>query len=119
MVGSDQRKQDSKDLLSVFLGKKLEGRKNYVLEAMSKTAFRQGDWLMIPPYKGKPMMWGKNIETGNSQNYQLYNLKEDPKQQINLAETNVIKLNELITAYENIVTKEFKSDKVFVRNKKT
>ena len=35
---------------------------------------------MIPPHKGPAIHYNVNIELGNSVDYQLYNLKEDPSQ---------------------------------------
>lgn len=59
--------------------------------------------LVIPPYPGPPIARNVNIELGNSDVYQLYNLDEDTGQQANLAETNPEKLEEMIEAYENIL----------------
>lgn len=109
LVDSQETTQDSQDLLSVFLGEGATGREDYVLEAMSRTAYRKGDWAMVPPYKGQQKMWGKDIEVGNEKFYQLYNLKDDPEQQNNLSEAQPEKLKEMISAYEAIVTKEFRS----------
>ena len=57
---------------------------------------------MIPPYKGPKVFKGKNIETANAGNYQLYNLKEDPSQQNNLAKSNPEKLQELKEEFRKI-----------------
>ena len=43
-----------------------------------------------------------NIELGNSNRYQLYNLKKDIGQRKNLAKLNKNKLDEMITAFEII-----------------
>ena len=43
-----------------------------------------------------------DIELGNNNYHQLYNLVEDIKQLNNIAESNPKKLQELINAYENI-----------------
>lgn len=102
LVGSNQTTKDSQEMLDVFLGKTAKGRESYIIEAMSRTAFRQGDWIMIPPYKGPNKMWGKDIETGNSNTHLLFNLAEDPEQQHNLAETHPDKLQELIQNFEAI-----------------
>lgn len=95
LVGSDIRTDDGKNILDVFMGKSSKGREKLVIEAMSRTAFKKGDWVMIPPYKGPKVFKGKNIETANANNYQLYNLKEDPNQQNNLAQSKPQKLEEL------------------------
>jgi arylsulfatase A-like enzyme len=100
LVGSDVRGNDSEELLSVFLGEETKGREELILEATTRTALRKGDWVMIPPYEGKAIEASVNIEVGNATVYQLYNLKEDTGQQINLASTNKEKLNEMIIAFE-------------------
>lgn len=102
LVGSKERTKDSENLMDVFMGKSLKGRKELVLEANSKTAFRKGDWAMIPPYKGPAINGEVNIETGNNKEYQLYNLKEDIGQKHNLAKSNPKKLKEMIASFEKI-----------------
>lgn len=102
LVGSDKKGQDSEDLLEVFLGKSKKGRDHIVLEATSRTAFRQGDWAMIPPYDGPAVNTFVNIELGNDKAYQLYNLKDDIGQQKNLAESHPLKLKEMNSAYREI-----------------
>jgi len=102
LVGIKQKVGDSQDLMQVFLGKKKVGREHLIIEATSRTAFRQGDWVMIPPYPGPAMAGDVHIELGNSKEYQLYNLKVDPGQLQNLAKTNQAKLNELLSNYNGI-----------------
>jgi arylsulfatase A-like enzyme len=57
---------------------------------------------MIPPYKGPALQNQVNIELGNSSEYQLYNLKDDPGQKTNLAQTNPDKLEEMKKMYQQI-----------------
>ena len=102
LIDSDVRGQDSQDLMEVFLGNKDEGREALILEAISRTAMRKGDWVMIPPYGGPAKNILVNIENGNSDEYALYNLKDDIGQQNNLAESHPEKLQEMITAFEEI-----------------
>jgi len=102
LVGSKVRTKDSENLIDVFTGKSDIGRKELVLEATSKTAFRKGDWAMIPPYKGPAINSEVNIELGNNKEYQLYNLKEDIGQEHNLAISNPKKLKEMISCFEKI-----------------
>lgn len=102
LVDSDVSAGDSQELLDAFLGKKSKGRDHLVIEATSRIAFKQGDWVMIPPYKGPAMNKFVNIETGNSNEFQLYNLKEDIAQEHNLAATHTEKLQEMIAAFERI-----------------
>src|SRR5690606_16728537 len=86
LARSDTREKDSQELLDVLLGKSNNGRDELILEATSRTALRQGNWIMIPPYKGPAVQKSVNIELGNSPEFQLYNLKEELGQQTNLAE---------------------------------
>ena len=99
LVASEERTDDSQELSDVFLGKSQEGRDQMVIEATSRTAFRKGDWAMIPPYEGPSINKQVNIELANSDEYLLYNLKEDLGQQNNLAKSNPEKLQEMIAAY--------------------
>ena len=90
---------DSENMLDVLMGKSEIGRESLVIEATSRTALRKGDWLLIPPYKGKAINEKVNIEVGSAKEFQLYNLKEDIGQQNNLAETNPEKLKEMLDAF--------------------
>jgi len=96
LVGSDERTTDGEDFSEVFLGKVDKGRESLILEATSRTAFRKGDWVLIPPYKGPAVNKMVNIELGNDAEFQLYDLSTDIGQQINLAKENPEKLKELL-----------------------
>ena len=102
LVGSEVRTNDSQPLLDLFLGQSDVGRNEMVLEATSRTAFKKGDWVMIPPYKGPAVNKNVQIELGNNSDFQLYNLAEDVGQQNNLAEQQPEKLQEMLTAFESI-----------------
>lgn len=102
LVESDITTNDSQNILDAFLGTSTSARKDLVLEASAKTAYRNGDWALIPPYKGAPVLLAVNIELGNSSEYQLYNIKEDKTQQNNLASSNPEKLAEMIAGYKAI-----------------
>ncbi len=102
LIGNESRTGDSEELLKVFLGEKDQGRSELVMEATGRTAFRKGEWVLIPPYKGPALSKNVNIEIGNAPDYQLYNLKEDVGEQNNLAADNQDKLQEMIAAYEAI-----------------
>lgn len=107
LVGSEANTPDSQNLLDVFLGNSDAGRNDLVLEATSRTAFRRGDWVMIPPYKGFPKNEQVNIETGTSPNYQLYDLSTDIGQRNNLAEQHPERLREMVEAFESIRGKDY------------
>ncbi|MFV1450806.1 arylsulfatase [Maribacter sp. HS] len=102
LAGADSKLPDSQNLLSTFLGKSEKGRDQLIIEAGGRTALRKGDWAFIPPYSGSVINTQVNIELGNDESYQLYNLKNDLGQQINVAAENPEKLKELKSVYERI-----------------
>ena len=107
LVGDEETTTDSQNLMDVLMGKSANGRESLVLEATSRTALRQGDWLMIPPYNGPAVNNQVNIELGNSKEFQLYNLNDDLGQQNNLAESNSEKLEEMKETFVAIRGKEY------------
>jgi hypothetical protein len=84
------------------MGKSIKGRKSLVIEANTKTAFRKGDWLMIPPYPGDAVLEEVNIEIGCSPDYQLYNLKKDIGQKINQAKKQPKILSQMKKEFESV-----------------
>ena len=102
LVGSEVRTDDSLPLMDLLMGKSDQGRNELVIEATSRTAFKKGDWVMIPPYKGPAVNEKVQIELGNDSDFQLYNLAEDIGQQKNLANNQPEKLQEMLTAFESI-----------------
>jgi arylsulfatase A-like enzyme len=102
LVGSDERTEDSQDLMDTFLGLNKKGREELILEATTRTALRKGKWVLIPPYNGPAVNKFVDIELANATTYALYNLKNDIGQQTNLASTKPDKLKEMITAFEAI-----------------
>lgn len=96
---------DGEELLATLKGEDAKGREHLIIEAGRRTAFRSGDWLMIPPYDGPKYNTRTNIELGNSKDYQLYDLSNDVEQQYNVANENPEKLNEMILAYEKNLEK--------------
>jgi arylsulfatase A-like enzyme len=99
LVGSDIVFPDSKNLLPTFLGMSTQGRGSYILEATSRTAFRKGNWVLIPPYEGPAVNELVDIELGNLEDYGLYDLSKDPTQQENLAAMRPEKLEEMIASF--------------------
>ena len=102
LVGSEVRTDDSLPLMDLLMGKSDQGRDELVIEATSRTAFKKGDWIMIPPYKGPAVNEKVQIELGNDSDFQLYNLAEDIGQQNNLANSQPEKLQEMLAAFEAI-----------------
>ncbi|MBI9057344.1 MAG: arylsulfatase [Labilibaculum sp.] len=109
LVGSELAVNDSENILEAFMGTKDQGREDLVIEATTRTAYRNGDWLMIPPYKGDKVLDEVNIEIGNSDEFQLYNLKEDVGQQENLAAAMPDKLKEMLKGFEAIRGTDYKN----------
>lgn len=109
LLDSDIKVKDSQNLLPCFLGKTDNGRKDLIIEATSRTAYRKGDWLMIPPYEGKKVLEEVNIEIGNASKYQLYNLKRDISQKNNLAEKKPKLLKKLIADFESVRGTDYKN----------
>jgi arylsulfatase A-like enzyme len=109
LVDNDAQVGDSQNLLDVFMGTSEQGRNELVIEATSRTAFRKGDWVLIPPYDGPQVNQQVNIELGNSDSYQLYNLKNDIGQTNNLAEQEQEKLKELLMEFVSIRGDEFRT----------
>lgn len=103
----DLNSLDSKNLLDVLRGENLQGRQDLVLEATSRTAIRMNEWAMIPPYEGPAINTQVNIELGNSNEYQLYDLKKDPGQINNLVNENPEKLEEMKAAFQAIRGSDF------------
>lgn len=102
LSGNEVETPDSKNIIDVFFGKSNEGRKDLIIEATSRTAYIKGDWAFIPPYEGDDFLPTKGIETGNSEDFQLYNLAEDHSQENNLADANPKKLEEMKEEFEAI-----------------
>lgn len=78
---------DSENKLSVLLGQSHKGR-DYMLEEAFTLSLRKQDWKYIAPQEKETPEWLKNkkIETGLMSVPQLYNLKNDPTEQHNLAD---------------------------------
>ncbi len=102
LVGSEERTSDSQELLDVLLGKSQDGREELILEAGGRTAIRKGIWVMIPPYAGPAVATHVNVELGNSDQYQLYNLMDDIGERNNMASAQPDKLNEMIDVFKKI-----------------
>jgi arylsulfatase A-like enzyme len=108
LIGLNSRGPDSKVLIDTFLGNNEEGRNELILEASSRTALRKGNWIMIPPHKGPKINEKKNMELGNSDEFQLYNLDEDLEQQKDLSKEKPEKLQEMIKAFNKIKGEDIK-----------
>ena len=86
MTGQKNKAADSENILDALLGRSDIGRESLILGQKNITAYRKGDWILIPPHKGSKITDKfVNIETGRDTICQLYNIKEDIGQRKNLA----------------------------------
>jgi arylsulfatase A len=77
---------DSEDHLETWLGTSLSGR-TWMLEESYTLSLRKKNWKFIATVKGQVPSWfaNKNVESGLSNQPQLYNLETDPSEQLNVA----------------------------------
>jgi arylsulfatase A-like enzyme len=106
LVKSSDKSSDGENLIETFLGNDTLGREALVIEATGRTAYRKGNWVMIPSYRGVALDSYTKIEVGNDSVVQLYYLTDDINQQRNLASIRQVKLNEMIREYEIITGKK-------------
>lgn len=102
LIGTNEDSTDSQNVLPALLGKSKKGRKELVLEAASKTFLRMNNYVMIPPYKGEAIYKAVDLESGNSKDYQLYNLKKDISQKNNLAKSKPELLEKMKVVYSKL-----------------
>jgi arylsulfatase A-like enzyme len=72
----DEDAPDSVDVLSALLGTSAAGR-DQLVEHASVLSLRKGPWKLIEPGKGPKVLANTNTETGQTGEFQLYNLEED------------------------------------------
>lgn len=94
---------DSQNQLVALLGKDKKGRKELVLEASGRLAYRSGPYAFIPPYQGMAVHKEVNIELGVAPSAQLYDLRSDPGQKNNLAASQGQLLTKLRSAMQKAV----------------
>ncbi len=106
LLNNENKRPDSQNLLDALTGKTSTGRSEYITEGLQgRLAYREGDWILIPPYKGgKKISWGVDMETGFSSEPQLYNVKEDPGQQNDLADEMPEKVQQMQMKFNAIRT---------------
>ncbi|GAB1416354.1 sulfatase-like hydrolase/transferase [Paludibacter sp.] len=93
---------DSQNLMSVFLGNKEIGRKSLVIEAQGKMAYREQNWVLLPPYNGPERNITGN-ELGNLPEGGLFNLSKDQEQLINLKNVYTDRFNSMQKSFVEIV----------------
>lgn len=95
---------DSENHLEAWLGRSERGRE-FMLEEAYTFALRKGDWKYIKPQTGTTPDWMKNksVESGLSDEIQLYNLKDDIGETKNVASEHPEIVNELAQKLESIL----------------
>lgn len=97
---------DSLELSSTLTGESSEGRE-FVVEhsgLAEALAIRQGDWKYIQPSPGPALLAGKDSETANSRQAQLYNLAIDEGEKNNVAKAHPAKVAELQSLLKSVRT---------------
>ncbi|MDH6303720.1 arylsulfatase A-like enzyme [Parabacteroides sp. PF5-5] len=90
---------DSKDQLNTLLGKEKKGR-DYIIEQAGSISISNKEWKYIAPSNGAAYNKLTNTELGNSKEPQLYHLKSDIGERVNVAENNPEKVAELQAIFE-------------------
>jgi arylsulfatase A len=95
---------DSQSYLEAWLGQSSSGRE-IMLEESFTLSLRDGKWKYIQPHVGSIPDWMKNkdIESGLADYPQLYNLDNDPGEQVNLADSHQERVSQMNAMIEEIV----------------
>jgi len=95
---------DSFELLDLLLGNSNKGREEMIEEAFT-LSIRSGNWKYIAPQTKPTPGWlaNKDVATGLQFTAQLYNLKDDPKEENNLAMKFPEKVKELALKLEQVM----------------
>lgn len=105
LVGGDMEPQaapDSKDMLPVWMGKSGVGR-DVMIEEAFVLALRKGDWKYIAPGLEAPeWLKNKDIESGLTNEPQLFNLAQDKEEQYNVASAHPAKVKEMAALLQSI-----------------
>lgn len=85
---------DSQNVLDALLGKSPSGRKSLVEQAATLSIIK-GNWKYIEPKDGVKILKGPKTESGFDPEPQLYDLKKDPGERVNVAKQNPETVQEL------------------------
>ena len=102
---NDNEAIDSENHIENLMGKSFEGRTTLVEQGINSMAVVWNEWKYIVPAKGPAILQPMNIESGSSNVPQLYNLKDDIQEKINLAEKNPAIVKKLSDMLEEITKK--------------
>jgi len=103
-ISDKETAPDSFEMLELLLGNSNKGREEMLEEAFTMS-IRSGDWKYIAPQTKPTPAWlaNKDVATGLQLTEQLYNLKNDPKEENNLAEKFPEKVKELASKLEQVM----------------
>lgn len=90
---------DSRPLKDALLGHSETGREDMILEAQGRLAYKKGNHVLIPPYKGRITNETGN-ELGNLPDWALYDLTSDPAQDEDIADADTLLLNQMKMLFE-------------------
>ncbi|MDE5449323.1 arylsulfatase, partial [Elizabethkingia meningoseptica] len=96
---------DSFNMLKQLMGESRENRP-YLIEDAYGIAIIKDHWKYIKPNNRNAYLKETETELGNSPQPQLYNLKTDEKERINLAAKYPDKVNELAGLLEEVMKKK-------------
>lgn len=103
------RAKDSQDYLSTWLGRSNKNREYLVLQNLENNlSITHDGWKYIKPGKGAFYNPYTDIELGNSQQDQLFNLKKDWGEKENLSGKNPKKVEQLSKKLNKIIDEEAK-----------
>jgi arylsulfatase A-like enzyme len=91
---SENDAPDSFNQIDALLGKTKKGRE-WLVEHSGRLTIIKGDWKYIEPGQGVKIQVNTNTETGNDPLPQLYNLKSDIGEKVNVAQQNPMIVTEL------------------------
>lgn len=89
---------DSRNLLDAFLGRSTNGRRHLVYDSSFGRSLRDGNWKYIHPSERANVpafLNNKGIETGGSEEPQLYNLASDIGERNNVAAANPARVKQM------------------------
>lgn len=110
LTGQDMGQEagiDSNDYLASLTGKDKNGRE-YIIESSGALSISDGEWKYITPNHGPAFNRLTNTELGNSQEDQLYNLREDIGEKQNIAKHHPEKVDALRKIIEQEKQKGFR-----------
>ena len=101
---------DSENHLSTFLGRSRKARKEMIVEAAGRLAYRNGRYALVPPYRGARTNLTGN-ELGVVDRYTLYDLQADPSQQRDITDSNPRLVERLRRRFLRLVGDHYKEDR--------